>query len=169
MKKLALFTATVVCLISFYGMNAYGQVITRYLGPSGGTINGAGTLARMNTACQTTYGTAAAHMCDVDVFFATATVPGQNRTLWIQPAVHNCVWNGTETMCEEAGATAQVSESNAHQTCNSTPGPWTSASGFSGTTVSFTTGADAVNGWVLNTSADCSVANQVACCQSQNP
>ena len=72
MRKPALFAA-VVCLISCYGMNAFGaSAVPRYLGASTLFTNGANAgQTGMNQACRTTYGVTA-HMCRADEFFSSA-------------------------------------------------------------------------------------------------
>ena len=159
MRKLAFFAA-VVCLISCYGMDAFGQTLTtRYMGPSNNANTGGarpGQAGGMNQACITAYGNTA-HMCTVDEFFGSAGTANNNLQLWIQPAVHNCVFEGTQVTCTEAGTSQPVPEANLYFTC----GNWTLSSGDLGTTVEFVKGS----GWVLNVEADCSQSHKVACCK----
>jgi hypothetical protein len=159
MKKLTLLAA-VVCLISFYGMDAFGQTaITKYVGPSSTQITGGarpGQAGGMNQQCIAAYGTGA-HMCTVDEFYITAGTSTNGAQQWVQPVLHNCVFDGTQVMCQEAGASQSVPEANYYFTC----GGWTLSSGDLGTTVAYSTQA----GWVLNVEADCSVPHKVACCK----
>jgi hypothetical protein len=118
MRKLALFAA-VVCLISCYGMNAFGQS-GRYVGWSSGVTTGdrpAGQ-AGMNQMCINSFPTS--HMCNVDEFFSTAgtisngIAVANNVQLWVQPALHNCLYDGSvnQVTCQEGGTSATVPQSN---------------------------------------------------------
>jgi hypothetical protein len=159
MRKLALFAA-VVCLISFCSMDAFAQLaITKFVGPSSTQIAGGarpGQAGGMNQQCIAVYGSGA-HMCTTDEFFLTAGSSTNGAQMWLQPAVHNCWFDGTQTLCQEAGAAQAVPEANAYFTC----GNWTVSSGDLGTTASYM----GATGWVLNVEADCSLVHKVACCR----
>jgi len=158
MRKVALF-ATVVCFIFCYSLNAVGQNLysSHYVGPTTGyTLGGrAGGLAGMNALCRTQYG-GSAHMCNVDEFFSTALGGGVGSQLWVQPALQNCAYDGTEIMCQETGWPSFVPTSYLFQTCSA----WTVPSGLAGTSVSY----EPATGWVLSTTSDCSNSYRVACC-----
>jgi hypothetical protein len=162
MRKMALLAA-VVCLISCYGMNAFAQTAPHFIGSSAASVKGAHFgQAGMNQACINTFGGTAGtiantHMCSTDEFFNTAGLGGNGVLLWIQPALHNCVSDGLQVTCQEAGAPAVVPESNVFLTC----GQWTQSTGLTGTAAIFGTNT----GWTLVTGADCSQSHRVACCQ----
>ena len=157
MRKLALLAA-VVCLISCWGMNAEAQTTGVYQGVSNASTTGANQgRPHMNVLCQNTYG-ASAYMCTVDEFFSTAgSVTGTAPHLWIQPVLHNCVYDGAQTMCQEAGlSTPFESATTLYTTCSA----WTSATG-DGTSVIFKSGT----GWELMNETPCNSSLKVACCQ----
>ena len=158
MRKSALLAA-VVCLISCYSINAFGQRVVRYVGPSSLATKGAHAgEAGMNQMCRNTFN-GNARMCHVDDFFYSAGIgTSEGQQLWVQPSLSNCVNDGSQVMCQEAGvAIAPVPEANwILDTCST----WTvSAPGSNGATVLYSN----TTGWTL-TVADCSTSHRVACC-----
>ncbi len=163
MKKLAFFAA-VVCLISCCGLNAFGQQVTSYVGPSARALPASNIcMSGMNQFCWATFG-GTSHMCTTDEFFATARIPaGNNFYLWVQPSVTNCVYDQSPpapltagVYCQEAGSPTLVPQSNVFQNCpggSGTSGAWTANSGQNGTSVSSVTQR---GGWTLHTDTDCS-------------
>jgi hypothetical protein len=171
MRKLALF-ATVVCLISCYGMSADAQTQvwgSHFVGPSSIPINGdtngtAGGFITMNQFCMSKYGQAA-HMCTVDQFYGTAGAKTVGLTMWAKPSLSDCVWNPSATppseWCLEDGTTA-ASPQTLGATCNR----WTSAASSGppfGTTVNTIVGIPGTTS-VTNVMEDCSASHPVACC-----
>jgi hypothetical protein len=160
MRKVALF-ATVVCFIFCYSLNAVGQQVPRYVGPSTAYTEGAARgYTGMNQFCQTAYGLSA-HMCNVAEFFSSAGTSGKGNQLWVQPALSNCVYDADPSvaavMCQEAGSPTLVPTANLYITC----GAWASSTlGAAGTSVLY----DNINGWTLVTDTDCSTKVRVACC-----
>jgi hypothetical protein len=162
MRKVALF-ATVVCFIFCYSLNAVGQNVesSHYIGATtGSTLGGrAGGLAGMNALCRAQYA-GTSHMCNTDEFFSTALGGGIGAQLWVQPALHNCLYDATPDVlavtCQEAGSLTVVPETNLFQTC----GAWTLTSGLAGTSVKY----QPATGWVLYPESDCSESYRVACC-----
>ncbi len=158
MRKMGLFAA-VVCLIFCCSLNAVGQNIdgSHFVGAPGLTSGARpGGLAGMNSLCRNTYA-GTAHMCNVDEFFSTAVVGGAGAQFWVQPVLHNCLYDASlpGVTCQEAGATELVPQTNLFQTCSA----WTSSSG-AGTSVLYET----ATGWTLETATDCGQAYRVACC-----
>jgi hypothetical protein len=164
MKKLTWF-ATVLCLICCYSMNAFGAEAGAYLGFTSATVLGAaGGQTGMNQACVQKYGLGT-RICTVDEFFNGArNNSSSNAQLWVQPVLHNCLYDQTAgveaVMCTEAGVNNTVPESNLYNTCNG----WTSSVGLTGTSVLFTSGV--AGGWATVTDSDCSVRHPVACCSN---
>jgi hypothetical protein len=159
MRKMGLFAA-VVCLIFCCSLNAFGQNMdgSHYVGPSNGFTTGArlGGLGGMNNLCRATVN--GAHMCNVDEFISTAALGSSNVQLWVQPVLHNCLYDASlpGVTCQEAGASELVPQTNLFQTCAA----WTMGSGSTGTSVTFTNAA----GWTLDTESDCSALHRAACC-----
>jgi hypothetical protein len=156
MRKLALF-ATFVCLISCYGMNAFGQT-SRFVGPGGKTDGAAGGKIAMNTKCITVY--AGSHMCTVEEFVETAWLPASNRlVMWAQPSFSNCYYDpgASAATCYEKGL-GWASPSDISSDCNE----WQSTSG-SGTVVSNIAGL----GYSVLDSESCANVRNVACCVSE--
>jgi hypothetical protein len=167
MRKLALF-ATVVCLISCYGMNAEGQTVTlawgsHYVGPSKSKTEGDthGTVG-MNQLCQTAYGTTA-HICTVDEFFQSAAFAESSAgapEMWVQPSFTDCVYDtGKEEVTCRMAEVGRVVESMYDLSCLH----WTTSNqGYSGTVIVDTSGTSA-SGAVV-TSGNCGKSELVACC-----
>jgi hypothetical protein len=161
MRKMALLVA-VVCLISCYGMNAFGQT-SHYVGPSAGTTNGAaGGPIRMNNMCSTTY-SATAHMCNVDEFVQTASL-AQNKALWAQPKFTNCYAESTSfASCYENGL-GWDTPSAISASCNE----WRSVSGTAGTLTGTVVSNLSSSGFSVSDTEPCSNVHYVACCSPEN-
>ncbi len=159
MRKLALF-ATFVCLISCYGMNAFGQ-ISRYVGPSAGAGNltdgAAGGKIGMNTKCYVSY--PGSHMCTVEEFVETEWFPAANKfVMWAQPSFNNCYVDGTgAATCYEKGLGWAI-PSAISSDCNE----WRSTSG-NGTVVS----NQPASGYSVSDSEPCTNSHRVACCSAE--
>lgn len=157
MRNLALFAA-VVCLISCYGVNAFGQT-SHYIGASKGSTNGAASgITHMNSMCANTF-TAAAHMCDVDEFIRTSPMAGR-AALWAQPKFTNCYVDPTTqtATCYENGL-GWDTPSAISATCDG----WQSKSG-TGTIVS----SLSTSGFNVSDTEPCSNVHYVACCGPEN-
>jgi hypothetical protein len=157
MRKTALLAA-VVCLISCYGMNAFGQT-SHYVGASSTITNGAaGGTARMNTLCVNTFG-AAAHMCNVDEFIETSPLAGK-AGLWAQPKFNNCYVDSTTfaATCYENGL-GWDTPSNISASCDE----WQST-GVYGTIVTNLSGST----FNVSDTEPCSKSHYVACCSPEN-
>ena len=174
MRKLALFV-TVVCLISCYGMNADAQTTASYLGLSAKTTGAHGGQPGMTQLCRATFA-GTAHMCTTDEFFSLAGGQASQGDIqaWVQPVLHNCVWNGSDVLCQEAGfvgltvpppsllSTPFESAGTLYNSCTE----WTSdVAGQKGTSAQHVSGTGAGTGWFLNPATDCSTTLKVACCK----
>ncbi len=161
MRKMALLTA-VVCLISCYGMNAFGQT-SHFVGPSKGTTNGAASGPNhMNNMCSSTY-TVAAHMCNVEEFVLTAAL-GANKAMWAQPRFSNCYADsGTPTTCYENGL-GWDTPSAISATCDE----WRSISGPAGPLTGTIVSNVATTGFSVSDTEPCSNIHYVACCSPEN-
>jgi hypothetical protein len=98
-------------------------------------------------------------MCNTDQFFGTAgnnKSAANERYLWVQPVLHNCVNTGTGIMCTEAGSSALVEQSENYTSCAA----WTSSSDSNGSAVQYNPGT----GWTLQPPQPCSSSYHVACC-----
>lgn len=167
MRKLALFAA-LVCLISCFGMNAFGQTGS-YVGitPPSAAYKGnpTGGLAGLNSSCSSSF--SGSHMCTTTEFFATVSfIPGAPPlTVWVQPAVHDCfndITNPDSTAnsiyCQEGGSSSTVPVSNLFINCDG----WSSSSASgTGTAATYTTPTR----WTLVYSASCNTARRIACCK----
>ncbi len=157
MRKMALLAA-VVCLISCYGMNAFGQT-SHYVGSSSVTTTGlAGGPARMNTLCSKTYG-AAAHMCNVDEFIGTSPLAAK-KGLWAQPKFNNCYVDPTTSTatCYENGL-GWDTPSAISASCDE----WQSGTA-TGTIVSNLSGSP----FNVSDTESCGNLHPVACCSPEN-
>ncbi len=158
MRKVAFFAA-VVCCIFYFSVNALAQnTQPRYVGMTNGVTTGGSGQTWMNQMCIATWGVNA-HMCNTDQFFGTAGLKSAaaGRYLWVQPVLHNCVSNGSDILCTEAGSPVLVDQSTNFTSCDA----WsTTSSAVKGATVLY----DPSTGWTLQTTVTCDTANHVACC-----
>jgi hypothetical protein len=166
MRKLLALLAATVCMISYSGMNAFGQLASYYyyVGNSAKTAaspKGGGGLAGMNSLCRSGFGKEA-HMCSADEFFASASIPSsKTQTVWIQPALHNCLNNGTEIVCQEGGSPSLVTQDMAWACQDNAGDPWTSTSSSNyGTTAVYSS----ATGWQLTKTPCSDKSYPVACC-----
>lgn len=165
MRKLLVLLAATVCMISYCGMNAFGQQASYYYyaGNSAKTAaspkNGGG-LAGMNSLCRSSFGKES-HMCGSDEFFASAPIPSsKSQTVWIQPALHDCFFNGLKVVCQEGGSPTLVTQDQAWACQDNAGDPWTSTSSSNyGTTANYSS----ATGWQL-TKTPCNGSYPVACC-----
>jgi hypothetical protein len=158
MRKLVLFAA-VVCLISCYGVNAFGQNVRYVQSPPTKFAANHGGLTGMNQTCINNYG-GTAHMCTTSEFFATAFAPGAGAVFnaWVQPALHDCYSdpnNGGDIYCLEGGSSTPVPVSNLTMDCSG----WSSTSG-DGTAASY----NSTTGWTLVNPTCISGPYRIACC-----
>ncbi|MDR3557623.1 MAG: hypothetical protein P4L55_22940 [Syntrophobacteraceae bacterium] len=165
MRKLLALLATTVCMFSYCGMNAFGQQASYYyfVGATSTKTTGLikGGLAGMNNLCRSQFNKET-HMCSADEFFSSAPTAANNKVVvWIQPALHGCVYNGSAIMCQEGGSSSFVPATNAALACQNGGNPWTSNSATNnGTSAAFTT----ATGFQLDTSTACNESHPVACC-----